>query len=112
LLEGILVRRGLPQSDEQVLLVGDARGSLAKSTEALGLPCLSHHDLRHLFATTAIEADVDIPTISRWLGHSDGGTLAMKTYGHLRDEHSMAMAQRVAFSDSVPVPLPSTAEPV
>ena len=101
LLEDILAKRGVTESDERVLLVGNARGSLRKSTEALKLSHLSHHDLRHLFATTAIEADVDIPTISRWLGHSDGGTLAMKTYGHLRDEHSEAAAQRVTFAVAV-----------
>src|ERR1041385_3250571 len=53
--------------------------------------------LRHLFATRCIEAGVDIPTVSRWLGHVDGGALAMRTYGHLRREHSAAMAQRVTF---------------
>jgi hypothetical protein len=41
---------------------------------------------------------VDIPTVSRWLGHKDGGALAMKTYGHLRREHSIAQAQRVTFA--------------
>jgi hypothetical protein len=41
---------------------------------------------------------VDIPTVSRWLGHKDGGALAMKTYGHLRREHSIAQAQRVTFT--------------
>jgi hypothetical protein len=41
---------------------------------------------------------VDIPTVSRWLGHKDGGALAMKTYGHLRREHSVAQAQRVTFA--------------
>jgi hypothetical protein len=40
---------------------------------------------------------VDIPTVSRWLGHKDGGALAMKVYGHLRDQHSAAMAQKVQF---------------
>jgi len=29
--------------------------------------------LRHLFATRCIENGVDIPTVSRWLGHQDGG---------------------------------------
>ena len=46
----------------------------------------------------SIESGVDIPTVSRWLGHSDGGALAMKVYGHLRDQHSAAMAQRVTFT--------------
>jgi integrase len=63
----------------------------------LGLPHFTHHDFRHFFATTCIESVVDIPTISRWLGHKDGGALAMKTYGHLRDEHSLAMSKRVVF---------------
>jgi hypothetical protein len=40
---------------------------------------------------------VDIPTVSRWLGHKDGGALAMKVYGHLRDSHSVNMAQKVTF---------------
>ena len=31
------------------------------------------------------------------LGHKDGGALAMKTYGHLRDQHSATMAQKVTF---------------
>ena len=38
-------------------------------------------------ATVCIESGVDIPTVSRWLGHKDGGALAMRTYGHLRREH-------------------------
>ena len=63
----------------------------------IGIERITHHDLRHLFATRCIESSVDIPTVSRWLGHSDGGALAMKTYGHLRREHSAAMAQKVTF---------------
>ncbi len=59
---------------------------------------MRHHDLRHLFATRCIGAGVDIPTVSRWLGHKDGGALAMKVYGHFRDQHSVAMAQKVTFS--------------
>jgi len=63
----------------------------------LDVPRLTHHDLRHLFATRCIESGVDIPTVSRWLGHVDGGALAMRTYGHLRNEHSLAMAKKVKF---------------
>ena len=49
----------------------------------------THHDLRHPFATRCIESGMDIPTVSRWLGHKDGGALAMKTYSHLRREDSL-----------------------
>jgi integrase len=59
---------------------------------------ITHHDLRHLFATACIESGVDIPTVSRWLGHKDGGALAMRTYGHLRDEHSASVAKLVSFA--------------
>jgi hypothetical protein len=62
----------------------------------MGVARITHHDLRHLFAARCIESGVDIPTVSRWLGHKDGGALAMKVYGHLRDSHSTAMAQKVA----------------
>ena len=30
--------------------------------------------------TSCIESGVDIPTVSRWLGHRDGGALAMRVY--------------------------------
>ena len=40
---------------------------------------------------------VDIPTVARWLGHQEGGALAMKVYGHLRNEHSANMAKKVSF---------------
>jgi integrase len=71
--------------------------ALTRACGEVGIPRLTHHDLRHLFATRCIESGVDIPTVARWLGHKDGGALAMKTYGHLRNEHSQAMAQKVKF---------------
>jgi integrase len=71
--------------------------TLQKGCLAIGIAKLRHHDLRHLFATRCIESDVPIPTVARWLGHKDGGALAMRTYGHLRNEHSQAMAQKVKF---------------
>jgi integrase len=63
----------------------------------IGIERITHHDLRHLFATRCIEAGVDIPTVSRWLGHVDGGALAMKVYGHLRRSHSQEQAKLVTF---------------
>jgi len=60
-------------------------------------PQFTHHDFRHFFATTCIESGVDIFAVSRWLGHKDGGALAMRVYGHLRQEHSFAAIKKVAF---------------
>ena len=73
------------------------RFALQNACRRLGVHHIRVHDLRHLFATQCIESGVDIPTVARWLGHSDGGALAMRTYGHLRDEHSLAAARRVRF---------------
>jgi len=80
---------------------------LQTACKKLELPQFTHHDFRHFFATTCIESGVDIPTVSRWLGHKDGGALAMKRYGHLRQEHSFAMIKRVSFDkpeNTVPQP--------
>lgn len=96
LLQQLTNERGEPLTGK-ILRITECPGTLKKACEAVGIPLLRHHDLRHLFATRWIEAGVDIPTVARWLGHKDGGALAMKTYGHLRNEHSQQMAQKVKF---------------
>ncbi|MDX1952171.1 MAG: tyrosine-type recombinase/integrase [Verrucomicrobiota bacterium] len=85
-----------------VMRIKECQGAITSACRKLGIERFTHHDLRHLFATRCIESGVDIPTVSRWLGHKDGGALAMKTYGHLRDQHSANMAQKVVFSELVP----------
>lgn len=85
------------QPSDLISPIKDAKKSLRTACRRLGFPQFTHHDFRHFFATTCIEAGVDIPTISKWLGHKDGGALAMKVYGHLRQEHSFAMIKRVSF---------------
>jgi integrase len=80
-----------------VMRVSEGQNSMTNAAEKIGMKRITHYDLRHLFATICIESGVDIPTVSRWLGHKDGGALCMKTYGHLRQEHSFAQALRVSF---------------
>src|SRR5215467_12649593 len=94
------MRRGREDEplDAKVFRVGECQKSIDRACKKVGAERITHHDLRHLFATRCIESGVDIPTVSRWLGHKDGGALAMKTYGHLRREHSIAQAQRVTFA--------------
>jgi len=100
--------------DAKVFRVRECQKALDRACKKVGADRITHHDLRHLFATRCIESGVDIPTVSRWLGHKDGGALAMKTYGHLRREHSIAQAQRVTFTPTVTkqtdvIPFPVTA---
>lgn len=87
-----------PKPTDSICKVGECEKSLVRACGKVGIPKLTHHDLRHLFATRCIEAGVDIPTVSRWLGHSDGGALAMRVYGHLRENHSAEMAKLVTFA--------------
>ena len=88
--------------EAKVFRVRECQKSLDRACKKVGADRITHHDLRHLFATRCIESGVDIPTVSRWLGHKDGGALLMKTYGHLRDEHSLAQAKRVTFNAPEP----------
>lgn len=90
---------GVPNVDPKgkVLAVSEARKSLARACEKLGVELLTHHDLRDAFATAAIEAGVDIPTVAAWLGHADGGALLMRVYAHHRRAHSVSQAAKVVF---------------
>lgn len=81
-----------------VFQVGKCQESMDSAMKKLEITRMTHHDLRHFFATICIESGVDIPTVSRWLGHKDGGALAMRVYGHLRREHSVTQAQKVSFT--------------
>jgi len=114
-MEALLLRlraectENLPNSP--VMQVKECQKAMDRAAKVVGMARITHHDLRHLFATRCIESGVDIPTVSRWLGHKDGGALAMRTYGHLRDEHSAQMAQRVSFNRPTAevIPMPKTA---
>jgi len=86
-----------PKPEDPIIPISSARKCLETACRKLGFSTYTHHDFRHFFATTCIESGVDVPTVSRWLGHCDGGALAMKRYGHLRQEHSLAMSKKVHF---------------
>jgi integrase len=98
LLERLRAERSGEPPETPVMKVRECQKAMDRAAKVVGMTRITHHDLRHLFATRCIESGVDIPTVSRWLGHKDGGALAMKVYGHLRDQHSVAMAQKVTFS--------------
>ena len=47
-----------------------------------GLPKVRFHDLRHTFATMALQNGVDIKTVSGMLGHFSAG-FTLDTYAHV-----------------------------
>ena len=102
LLERMRLEHGASAPVARLFPVGEAYGSLRSAASAIGIPRISHHDLRDLFATTAIESGVDIPTVADWLGHQDGGALLLERYRKRRDDHARKSAKRVSFAPAPP----------
>ena len=84
-----------PVSEDRLVKIASAKSAMETACRKANLQPFSHHSLRHYFVSNAIEVGIDFKTISDWIGHRDGGMLVAKTYGHLRQEHSLQMAQRM-----------------
>jgi integrase len=82
---------------EYVLAVCECQKALDKACAVAGIKRITHHDLRHLFITRAIESGCDVPTTAKFAGHRDGGTLLMRTYSHLLQDHAQKMAAKISF---------------
>ena len=66
------------------------RKPMQKEKEA-GLEHIRFHDLRHTFATLAMQNGVDVKTVSAMLGHSNAGfTLATYTHTTTAAQHQAA----------------------
>ncbi len=52
------------------------------------------HDLRHTFATVALQSGIDVKTVSNMLGHYSAG-FTLDTYTHVTDQMQKAAAQRM-----------------
>ena len=57
-----------------------------------GLEDIRFHDLRHTFATTALQNGVDVKTVSSMLGHYDAG-FTLRTYTHATRQKQDEAAQ-------------------
>jgi len=60
----------------------------------IGLKNIRFHDLRHTFATLAIENGVDIKTLSSMLGHYSAG-FTLDTYAHVTDKMQREAANKM-----------------
>ena len=59
-----------------------------------GLEHLRFHDLRHTFATTALQNGVDVKTVSSMLGHYDAG-FTLRTYAHATSRMQEEAAEKM-----------------
>ena len=86
-----------PQRGSKDIAAQTLRESLLLVRAKAGLPTVGFHDLRHFFASECVMAGIDFMTVASWLGHSDGGILVGKVYGHLADTHKKAAAKKLNF---------------
>ena len=68
---------------------------LHKILKKANLPDMRFHDLRHTFATLALENGMDIKTVSHMLGHTDAG-FTMNTYMHVTDTMQQSVAESIS----------------
>ena len=59
-----------------------------------GLPKVRFHDLRHTFATLALQNGVDVKTVSNMLGHYDAG-FTLRTYTHATRQMQESAAEKM-----------------
>ena len=59
-----------------------------------GLPHIRFHDLRHTFATLALQNGVDVKTVSSMLGHYSAG-FTLDTYAHVTTDAQLKAAQTI-----------------
>jgi integrase len=86
-----------PQRGDRDIPAHSLRESFKMVRAEAKLPWVGFHDFRHFFASQCVMAGIDFMTVAGWLGHSDGGVLVGKVYGHLADEHKRRMADSLSI---------------
>jgi integrase len=71
------------------------RENYRKLLKAAGLKRFTIHALRHTFATRALEAGIDVKTVSRILGHAST-QITWDTYSHVLPEHQSEAMSKIA----------------
>ena len=77
------------------------RKKLTAVLKRAGCKHVRFHDLRHTFATTALQNGVDVKTVSSILGHFDAG-FTLRTYTNAtRQKQNEAAAAMGSFMEQV-----------
>ena len=90
-----LVFKALRNQGFSFYLLGLCAPKLAGyETIIFGLENVRFHDLRHSFATTALQSGVDVKTVSTMLGHSSAG-FTLRTYTHVTRQMQDSAAEKM-----------------
>lgn len=74
-----------PKKEDSPLDPASVRKRLCKTLERAGCKMVRFHDLRHTFATTALEYGMDVKTLSTVIGHNSVST-TLNIYAHITDD--------------------------
>lgn len=98
-----MIEANEPWQDTNAVFCGEHGGwlepssvyrALQKHLARIGVKGVRLHDLRHTFATNAIDLGIDIKTIQETLGHADPG-FTLRVYGHSLDEMKRKAAEKM-----------------
>ena len=83
-----------PKKEDSPLDPAAVRKKLAIVLERAGCKHVRFHDLRHTFATNALEHGMDIKTLSAIIGHVSSAT-TLNVYAHVTDEMRQSAAAKI-----------------
>ena len=83
-----------PKKEDSPLDPAAVRKKLAAVLKRAGCPAARFHDLRHTFATSALEHGMDVKTLSTVIGHVSSAT-TLNVYAHITDEMRQKAADNI-----------------
>ena len=83
-----------PKKEDAPLAPAAASHRLSKILTHAGCKKVCFHDLRHIFATDALEHGMDVKTLSTIVGHVSGAT-TLNVYAHVTDDMQRQAAAKI-----------------
>ena len=83
-----------PKKEDSPLDPAAVRKKLSAVLKRAGCPAIRFHDLRHTFATSALEHGMDVKTLSTVIGHVSSAT-TLNVYAHVTDEMRQKAADKI-----------------